>query len=76
VTVAQMRTLGPGSPAIQVVSGSDNFAFGDVFTRTVTNDYAGLVAKEMDRFFDMAGMGLALPGNIGGGETVEDTVVA
>lgn len=76
VCVAQMRSLGPGSPHVQMIAGSDSFAFGDTFTRAVTNNLDGTVAKEMDRFFDMEGRGLALPGDIAGGESIADSVFA
>ena len=76
VCVAEMRSLGPGSPHVQMIAGGTAFRLGDEFTRTVTNDLAGVVAKEFDRFFGMEDRGLALPANTSGGETIADTVFA
>lgn len=74
--IAEMRKIGPGQPSVQMISGDTAFRFGDTFKRSVTNNLEGSLAKEMDRFFDMAGLDLALPGNMLGGETIADTVVA
>ena len=74
--IAEMRKLGPGQPSVQMVSGDTAFRFGDTFKLDVTNNYAGTVAKEMDRFFDMAGLDLQLPANTIGSETILDSVVA
>mgnify|MGYP003134035314 CR=1 FL=1 len=73
ICVAEMRRLGPGSPAVQLIPGSTAFRLGDEITRTVSNNLDGVMAKEFDRFFDMEGRGLALPANTGGSETVPDS---
>lgn len=74
VTVAEMHRLGPGSPAAQVIPGSTAFRVGDLFTRPITNDAAGLLAREFDRFYGMEDRGLSLPGNTAGGENIADTL--
>ncbi len=76
VTVAEMRRLGPGSPAVQIIPGSTAFRVGDEFTRTTANANTGAIALEFDRFFDMEGRGLALPANVAGGENVADSLVS
>mgnify|MGYP003644182924 FL=1 len=69
-----MHRLGPGSPAVQVIPGATGFRVGDTFSRPVTNDKAGLLALEFDRFFGMEDRGLSLPANAAGGENIADTL--
>ena len=76
VTIAEMRRLGPGSPAVQIIPGSTAYRVGDQFTRTTANANTGLIALEFDRFFDMEGRGLALPSNSAGGENIADSLVS
>ena len=74
LTVSEMHRLGPGSPAVQVIPGATGFRVGDTFSRPVTNDKAGLLALEFDRFFGMEDRGLSLPANAAGGENIADTL--
>lgn len=76
VAVAEMQRLGPGSPAVQLIPGSTAFRVGDKFTRPITNDGAGIVVREFDRFFSMESRGLMLPSKTDGSETQADTVYA
>ncbi len=76
LTVAEMRSLGPGLPAVQMIPGADAFRVGDTFTAAVTNNLEGGFAKDFDRFYDMGSLGLALPGNTAGGENINDSLIA
>jgi hypothetical protein len=72
VTVAEMQPMGPGLGAVQIIPGSTAFRYGDSFSIAITNNLEGSLAKEMDRFFDMQRLNLALPGHTGGSETISD----
>tara|TARA_R100001086_G_scaffold169725_6_gene92525 strand:+ start:1246 stop:2628 length:1383 start_codon:yes stop_codon:yes gene_type:complete len=76
VTVAEMRPMGPGLGAVQLIPGSTAFRYGDTFSIPITNNLEGSLAKEMDRFFDMQKLNLGLPGNVAGGETISDSLFA
>ena len=76
IVIAQMNTMGPGLGAVQVIPGTTAYRGGDEFTAAITNNGEGLVQKEFDRFFDMQRHGLSLPGNVAGGETINDNVIS
>lgn len=76
VSISEMRSLGPGLGAVGIVPGSTAFRRGDTFEVAITNNEEGSVVKEFDRFFDMQGKGLALPGDTTGSETILDSVIA
>jgi len=68
--------LYPGGPLVAVFTGSTLPASGDQWTITVTNDRAGDVQEWFSRNFDMARLGLKLPSNSAGSETIPDSVIA
>jgi len=76
IVIAQMNTMGPGLGAVQVIPGTTAYRGGDEFTAAITNNNEGLVQKEFDRFFDMQRHGLSLPGNVAGGESINDNVIS
>lgn len=76
MTMAAMEELYAGGPWVSVIGGADPFVIGDRFTMTVTNDRAGLVQEWFGRNFNMAQLGLLLPSNTAGGETIPDSVIS
>jgi len=74
--VSTMTQLYPGGPLAAAFSGSSNFEVDDKITITVTNDRAGEVQEWYNRNFNMARLGLLLPSNAAGSETIPDTVVS
>ena len=74
LVIAEMPRLGPGLPNVQLIPGSTAFRVGDQISRTVTNNYAGTLAKEFDRFFDMQGRDPALPSVASG--NIADSLVS
>lgn len=76
VAMAKMSELYAGGPMISIFSGSKPFKKEDSFTVTATNDRAGVNQEWYQRNFDMASLGLLLPSNAAGGETIPDSVVS
>lgn len=74
--LARMSSLYPGGPLAALFGGSKNFARGDTMTLTTTNDRAGLLQEWFARNFDMPSLGLLLPSDTGGAETIPDSVVS
>lgn len=76
VILAEMHRPIPGGLAMQIIPGSTAFAHDDEFTVQVTNDYAGKMATEFDRFFNLARLGYALPSNYSNGESISDSLIS
>jgi len=76
LSLVQMTELYPGGPLAAAFAGNQQFRIDDAWTITVTNDRAGLLHEWMQRTFDLAGLGLLLPSDSGGSETIPDTVVS
>ena len=76
LVIAQMHPMGPGLGSVQVIPGATAYRAGDEFTAAITNNYEGAIQKEFDRFFDLQRHGLALPGDISGGENIADTLIS
>lgn len=75
LVIAEMPRLGPGNVAVQVVPGATPFAINDTFTCQVTNNNEGAMVREMDRFFDLKGLGIQLPTHPSGSETISDALI-
>jgi hypothetical protein len=75
VALARMTSLYAGGPLGAIFTGSKGYLAGDRFSIATTNNRAGLVQEFFRRNFDMAALGLLLPSNSGGTETVPDSVV-
>lgn len=73
--LGKMQSLYQGGPLAAAFSGSVPFEAGDKFTLTTTNDRAGLIQEWFARNFDMPQLGLLLPSDTGGAETVPDSLV-
>lgn len=67
---------GPGGPYVNVIPGSTAWVEDDVVTLDVSNPHTGDFAKHFDRFFSMYSMGLQLPYDTGGTETISDALIA
>lgn len=67
---------GAGGPYFSVITGSTYFVIKDKIIATVTNDYAGEMQKHMDRSLGMYSMGLQIPFQTDGSETVDDALIA
>lgn len=76
LSLVEMTELYPGGPLAAAFAGNQQFRIDDAWTITVTNDRAGLLHEWMHRTFDLAGLGLLLPSDSGGSETIPDTVVS
>ena len=76
LVIAQMYEMGPGLGAVQIVPGVTSYRAGDEFTAAITNNNEGAIQNEFDRFFGMQALGLALPGNVAGGENIADTLIS
>ena len=74
--LAEMVSIAPGGASFLIVPGSTDFVVGDEVTVDVNNDYSGQFYRYFDRFFDLYNMGILLPANVEGGETVNDSLIA
>lgn len=75
VALAEMTELYPGGPLAKPFSGDVAFDGNDTWTMAVTNDRAGEVQEWFNRNFDMAKLGLLLPSDPSGNETIPDSIV-
>lgn len=71
-----MTELYPGGPLAAAFAGSVAFDTNDRFTITTTNDRAGAFQEWFHRNFNMAQLGLLLPSDTGGSETVADSLIS
>lgn len=75
VALEKMDELYPGGPLVKPFSGSTALKNGDSWSIAVTNDRAGEIQEYYNRNFGMAALGLLLPSNASGSETIPDTVI-
>lgn len=73
---ARMYQNGPSSPGCLIVPGTTDFRVGDKMTAQITNNGEGEIEKFMDRMFNTYRLGVYVPHNTGGTETVADTLVS
>lgn len=71
-----MTELYVGGPALAAFAGATNFLVGDKFSVAISNNGAGLFQKYFQRVFDMRTLGLQLPSDSAGGETLDDALIA
>lgn len=64
-----------GGPYAAIFAGATASVLNDSFTITVSNDWGGALQKGAERFFGMRSLGLQLPSNSAGSETVLDSLV-
>lgn len=75
LSLAEATQVYTGGPFLSVHSGATAFAKGDRFTVTVSNNWASEFQKGFERLFGMRSLGLVLPSDTGGTETIADTLV-
>lgn len=73
---AEATELYASGPLAALFAGSINFLLGDQINVTVTNDRAGEFQEWFERVFGMRSLGLQLPSNAAGGETVQDNLIS
>jgi hypothetical protein len=76
VILAEMIPIAPGGPALSIIAGSTNWVADDNVRRKWTNNNEGAFVRGFDRLFDMYGLGLSLPANYLGSETIADSLIA
>lgn len=74
--VAEMRQVYDGGPHVAIFAGAASFVVGDQWTVAVANDNGGKFQTDFQRFFDLNGMGLVLPSDGAGSETISDSLVS
>lgn len=76
VIVAEMMPIAPGGQAFSIIAGSTNSVVEDRYLRKFSNANEGAFVRAFDRLFDMYGLGLSLPQNYLGSESISDTLIA
>ena len=76
VTVAEMTQLGNGGPYFGIVAGSSDWDADDNVRVNWTNNGEGAFNTSFDRLFRMNELGLALPSQSGGTETIDDALIS
>lgn len=76
VAMAPATRLYSGGPFVGVFKGADKWVEDDRIVLTITNDAAGAFQQAFERIFGMRAMGLVLPYDAGGTETVLDTLIS
>lgn len=64
-----------GGPVVAIFTGATNPVKNDAYTVAISNTYGGF-QKGFDRLFNMRSLGLQLPSDSGGTETVPDSYIA
>ncbi len=75
LAVAPMTELYSGGPSVAVFSGNAKLILNDAWTVAVGQTY-GAFQKWLDRIFNLRGLGLTIPFDSAGGETVSDSLIA
>lgn len=73
--LTEMRPLYAGGPLAAAFVGSTRFKAGDKWTVAVTNNRAGALHEAMHRLCDLNSLGLLLPTNSAGSETIPDSAI-
>lgn len=76
VAMAPATQLYAGGPFLGIFPGAEKWALGDRITLAVTNDAAGAFQQAFERLFGMRAMGLVLPNDSGGTETITDALIS
>lgn len=75
LAITEGTELYVGGPVVALFTGATNPVKGDAYTVAITNTY-GAIQKGFDRLFNMRSLGLQLPSDSGGSETLADSLVA
>jgi hypothetical protein len=65
-----------GGPFLSIFAGETDWRVPDFWTVAVANNYAGDFQKAFERIFGMNALGLQLPRDTGGTETIADTLIS
>lgn len=76
LTMAIPTQVYTGGPYVAVFPGATATVKDDEFAVTVANNWAGAFQKAFQQMFDMRQLGLALPSDSGGTETIPDSLIA
>lgn len=75
LALVEMAQHYDGGPFISFFSGAIDWSEDDLITIAITNDYGGLVQTLFWRVFNMESLGLVLPSDNAGGETILDSII-
>ena len=73
LVIAEMHRPMPGGVAFAIVPGTTDFVLNDQMTSAVTNNYAGELARELNRFYDTESRGIAIPDS--GSPNIADSLI-
>jgi hypothetical protein len=76
IRLAEMPAIAPGGQAVTVLTGTTDWAVDDTLRNKFTNNNEGAFVRAFDRLFDMYRLGLSLPQNYAGSETISDSLIA
>lgn len=76
VTLAKATQLYTGGPFAAIFSGATKFITNDIFHAAITNDFGGQYQTCFEQFFGMRSMGLQLPSDASGSETIGDSSIS
>ena len=76
VFVPMVQFGGENGPFLAVLPGATAWVRDDFVTAAMTNTKEGGFQQAFDRWFDMYGLALELPNDIGGAETIADTLIS
>ena len=76
IVLAELRPIAPGGQAVAVITGTTDWIVDDNLRKKFSNNDEGLFVRAFDRLFDMYGLGLSLPQNYLGVETISDSLIA
>jgi hypothetical protein len=74
LAMAEATELYTGGPWVSIFSGLTDYVIGDKITIAVSNNYAGTIQTYFDRVFGMRELGLQLPSDTAGTETIADSL--
>jgi hypothetical protein len=74
LALAEMTELYSGGPFAALFSGSVNWVRRDTFAATISNNYGGKFARDLDRNFDLKGLRLRIP-SVTSGNTISESLL-
>jgi hypothetical protein len=76
IVLAELMPLAAGGQAFGVIAGEADWAVDDNARLQFTNNDEGAFVRALDRLFDMYGLGLSLPADYSGTETILDSLIS
>lgn len=74
LAMTEMTEVYAGGPLVAVFAGATNFLKNDSINVTIANDYGGQFQTYCQRMFDLRSMGLQIPSDSGGTQTIAETL--